>query len=162
MTNPLLEDWDTPFQIAPFDRISDDDFAPAFDAALQASFTFEEASLDLSALATSTGTGQLFFSVFDDAALDLPALDTVFGGRFFVSSGGRINANASTWTLNSASLLNNNYELARASGASSILDLSGLASLDASFNSSIHTFFNLSWVMTSSNDLNTFSVNSLS
>ncbi|MFZ5962288.1 M3 family metallopeptidase [Thalassococcus sp. BH17M4-6] len=34
MTNPLLTDWDTPFRIAPFDRISDDDFAPALDAAL--------------------------------------------------------------------------------------------------------------------------------
>ncbi|MBY6002553.1 M3 family metallopeptidase [Salipiger bermudensis] len=34
MTNPLLADWDTPFRIAPFDRISDDDFAPAFEQAL--------------------------------------------------------------------------------------------------------------------------------
>ncbi|UWQ90675.1 M3 family metallopeptidase [Rhodobacteraceae bacterium M382] len=34
MTNPLLSDWDTPFQIAPFDQISDDDFAPALDQAL--------------------------------------------------------------------------------------------------------------------------------
>ncbi|KAA8612296.1 M3 family metallopeptidase [Salipiger aestuarii] len=36
MTNPLLADWDTPFQLAPFDRISDSDFAPAFDEALAA------------------------------------------------------------------------------------------------------------------------------
>jgi len=34
MTNVLLQDWDTPFQIAPFDAISDDDFAPALDTAL--------------------------------------------------------------------------------------------------------------------------------
>lgn len=34
MTNVLLEAWDTPFQIAPFDAISDDDFAPALDEAL--------------------------------------------------------------------------------------------------------------------------------
>ena len=34
MTNPLLDDWDTPFDLPPFDRISDADFAPAFDAAL--------------------------------------------------------------------------------------------------------------------------------
>ncbi|WP_299294107.1 M3 family metallopeptidase [uncultured Tateyamaria sp.] len=34
MTNVLLQTWDTPFQIAPFDRISDDDFAPALDVAL--------------------------------------------------------------------------------------------------------------------------------
>ena len=36
MTNPLLSNWDTPFQIAPFDRISDEDFAPALDDALAA------------------------------------------------------------------------------------------------------------------------------
>jgi peptidyl-dipeptidase Dcp len=36
MTNPLLETWTTPFGLAPFDRIEDTDFAPAFDAALSA------------------------------------------------------------------------------------------------------------------------------
>lgn len=36
MTNVLLADWDTPFQIAPFDTISDDDFAPALDIAFDA------------------------------------------------------------------------------------------------------------------------------
>ncbi|MEO9651944.1 MAG: M3 family metallopeptidase [Roseobacter sp.] len=36
MTNPLLQDWDTPFKIAPFNDISDDDFAPALDLALSA------------------------------------------------------------------------------------------------------------------------------
>jgi peptidyl-dipeptidase Dcp len=34
MTNPLLADWSTPFGIAPFDAIRDDDFSPALDAAL--------------------------------------------------------------------------------------------------------------------------------
>ncbi len=34
MTNPLLEEWHTPFEIAPFDRIGDDHFAPGFEAAL--------------------------------------------------------------------------------------------------------------------------------
>ncbi|MEL6885954.1 MAG: M3 family metallopeptidase [Pseudomonadota bacterium] len=34
MTNPLLADWDTHFGLAPFDRISDDDFAPAVEKAL--------------------------------------------------------------------------------------------------------------------------------
>ena len=34
MTNPLLQDWKTPFQIAPFDQISDDDYEPALEAAL--------------------------------------------------------------------------------------------------------------------------------
>lgn len=34
MSNPLLSRWDTPFEIAPFSAISDDDFAPALDQAL--------------------------------------------------------------------------------------------------------------------------------
>ena len=34
MTNPLLAPWDTPFGLPPFDRITDDDFADAFEAAL--------------------------------------------------------------------------------------------------------------------------------
>lgn len=36
MTNPLLQDWNTPFELAPFDKISDDDFEPALDQALAA------------------------------------------------------------------------------------------------------------------------------
>ncbi|MDY6857862.1 MAG: M3 family metallopeptidase [Pseudomonadota bacterium] len=36
MTNPLLADWSTPFQLPPFADISDADFAPAFDAAMDA------------------------------------------------------------------------------------------------------------------------------
>ena len=36
MSNPLLQDWKTPLRIAPFDVISDDDFAPALDQALAA------------------------------------------------------------------------------------------------------------------------------
>ncbi len=34
MTNPLLQDWNTPFQLAPFDKISDDNFEPALEEAL--------------------------------------------------------------------------------------------------------------------------------
>ncbi|MFX0547512.1 M3 family metallopeptidase [Roseovarius sp. S1116L3] len=34
MTNPLLGTWNTPFAIAPFDRIEDADFAPALETAL--------------------------------------------------------------------------------------------------------------------------------
>ncbi|MCD9148740.1 M3 family metallopeptidase [Pseudophaeobacter flagellatus] len=36
MSNPLLSHWDTPFEIAPFSRICDDDFAPALEQALTA------------------------------------------------------------------------------------------------------------------------------
>ena len=34
MTNPLLAQWDTPFELPPFEAIGDEDFAPAFDAGL--------------------------------------------------------------------------------------------------------------------------------
>ena len=34
MNNVLLQEWKTPFQIAPFNSISDDDFTPALDEAL--------------------------------------------------------------------------------------------------------------------------------
>ena len=34
MTNPLLSDWNTPFDLPPFDLIDDSHFAPALDAAL--------------------------------------------------------------------------------------------------------------------------------
>ncbi len=36
MTNPILSDWNTPFEIAPFAAISDDDFTPALEQAMQA------------------------------------------------------------------------------------------------------------------------------
>ncbi|MFK7837665.1 MAG: M3 family metallopeptidase [Sulfitobacter sp.] len=36
MTNPLLADWNTPFGLAPFDRVKDEDFAPALEDALAA------------------------------------------------------------------------------------------------------------------------------
>lgn len=50
MTNPLLQEWTTPFQIAPFDAISDDDFAPALDSALAAH------RAEIEAIATSSET----------------------------------------------------------------------------------------------------------
>jgi len=34
MSNPLLNEWNTPFALPPFDAISDEDFEPALDAAL--------------------------------------------------------------------------------------------------------------------------------
>ncbi|MEL6314103.1 MAG: peptidase M3, partial [Pseudomonadota bacterium] len=34
MANPLLADWATPFEIAPFDRVEDAHFEPAFEEAL--------------------------------------------------------------------------------------------------------------------------------
>jgi len=36
MANPLLKEWDGPFNLAPFDEISDEHFEPAFEEALEA------------------------------------------------------------------------------------------------------------------------------
>jgi len=47
LTNPLLGPWDTPFQMPPFDRIEDDHFRPAVEAAL------EEARANVAAIADS-------------------------------------------------------------------------------------------------------------
>lgn len=47
MENPLLSNWDTPFGLPPFDRIKDEDFAPAFDRALS------QARENISAIATN-------------------------------------------------------------------------------------------------------------
>ena len=36
MPNPLLKDWETPYECPPFHEISDNDFSPALDFALRA------------------------------------------------------------------------------------------------------------------------------
>ncbi|SFO23486.1 peptidyl-dipeptidase Dcp Metallo peptidase. MEROPS family M03A [Roseovarius lutimaris] len=46
MTNPLLAEWTTPFDLAPFEAISDADFAPAFEVALSAARAEIEAIAD--------------------------------------------------------------------------------------------------------------------
>ncbi len=48
MTNLLLSDWNTPFGLAPFDCISDEDFAPAFEVAL------DEHKTEIEAIAGNT------------------------------------------------------------------------------------------------------------
>jgi peptidyl-dipeptidase Dcp len=46
MTNPLLAEWTTPFDLAPFEAIGDEDFAPAFATALSAARAEIEAIAD--------------------------------------------------------------------------------------------------------------------
>lgn len=92
-------------------------------------------ALNLDSLATSTGTGQVYFNVTSGGTLSLPALSALSGGRFFASAGGQISAAGSSWTLDSSALLNNHYVLASATGSGSLLDLSGMTALNAAFNS---------------------------
>ncbi len=56
MTNALLETWDTPFELPPFARISDEDFAPALDVALADGSARVTAIADQDAPATFANT----------------------------------------------------------------------------------------------------------
>lgn len=69
--NVLLEKWDTPFGLAPFDRIRDADFGPAFDEALV------RARTAISAIAE--GSGSTFSAVIEALELAEGDLDRVSG-----------------------------------------------------------------------------------
>ncbi|MBY6057596.1 M3 family metallopeptidase [Leisingera daeponensis] len=78
MSNPLLSRWDTPFEIAPFNSISDDDFAPALKQALAAH------SAQINAIANSSEL-PTFANVIE--ALETPCreLEQVLGVFFTVA-----------------------------------------------------------------------------
>jgi peptidyl-dipeptidase Dcp len=78
MTNPLLAEWDTPFQIAPFDTISDDDFTPALDQALAA----HNAEIDAIAGNADAPTFDNVIGALEAAGRDL---DKVLGVFFSVA-----------------------------------------------------------------------------
>ncbi|MBM1816060.1 M3 family metallopeptidase [Pseudosulfitobacter pseudonitzschiae] len=78
MTNPLLAEWDTPFQIAPFDTISDDDFTPALDQALAA----HNAEIDAIAGNADAPTFDNVIGALEAAGRDL---DKVLGVFFTVA-----------------------------------------------------------------------------
>ena len=69
--NVLLEKWETPFGLAPFDRIHDEDFGPAFDEALL------RARATISAIAE--GSGASFAEVIEGLELAEGDLDRVSG-----------------------------------------------------------------------------------
>ena len=79
MTNPLLSDWTGPFALPPFAQIRDEDFAPAFDAAL------DEARAKIKAIAENAAP-----ATFDNTikALELAegTLDRVAGVFYNLSS----------------------------------------------------------------------------
>ncbi|WP_299044286.1 M3 family metallopeptidase [uncultured Tateyamaria sp.] len=78
MTNVLLQDWNTPFQIAPFDAITDDDFAPALDTALKA----HKAEIDAIANADDAPT---FANTIEALEAAGDGLDKVLGTFFTVA-----------------------------------------------------------------------------
>jgi peptidyl-dipeptidase Dcp len=56
MNNVLLQDWETPYGLPPFDRIADEDFSPALEAALAAARTAVMAIADDPEAPTFTNT----------------------------------------------------------------------------------------------------------
>ncbi|MCB2134795.1 MAG: M3 family metallopeptidase [Rhodobacteraceae bacterium] len=84
MTNPLLADWSTAFALPPFDTIGDEDFAPAFDAALA------EARANVARIATQPEPPDFANTI---AALEL-AEETLqrVGGVFFNLAGADSNS----------------------------------------------------------------------
>ncbi|MBJ2151429.1 M3 family metallopeptidase [Paracoccus sp. IB05] len=81
--NLLLEKWDTPFGLPPFGQIRDEDFAPAFDAALEA------ARERIAAI--SAGEAQDFAGVIEALELAERELDQV-AGVFYNLAGAESNA----------------------------------------------------------------------
>jgi len=78
MTNPLLADWNTPYAVAPFDKVSDEDFAPALEEALAA----HNAEIDAIANNTSAPT---FANTVEALEAAGKALDKVLGVFFTVA-----------------------------------------------------------------------------
>ncbi|QYX57643.1 M3 family metallopeptidase [Roseovarius sp. SCSIO 43702] len=78
MTNPLLDDWTTPHRIAPFDRIGDEDFAPAFETALL------EARAEVAAIAENPEAPD-FANTIEALETAGEALDKVLGVFFTVA-----------------------------------------------------------------------------
>ncbi|MEP1964634.1 M3 family metallopeptidase [Tateyamaria sp.] len=79
MTNVLLQDWDTPFQIAPFDAIKDEDFAPALDVALERHRAEIDAIAGNAKAATFTNTIEALEAVGHDLNKVLGTFYTVAG-----------------------------------------------------------------------------------
>lgn len=78
MSNPLLNDWNTPFDVAPFDAISDADFEPAFEHALS------EAHADIKAIA-ETEAAPSFANTIEALEVAGKKLDRVLSVFFTVA-----------------------------------------------------------------------------
>jgi len=81
--NPFFSDWNTPFEMPPFDQIKDDHFAPAFEKA------FEQARADIAKVAGNTDA-PTYENTIDAMELDAEILDKV-GSVFANLSGSNSN-----------------------------------------------------------------------
>lgn len=74
MTNPLLADWTTPFQMPPFDQVEDAHFEPAFDEAL----ALARAEIDVIADQTEAPTFENTIDALEKEGKKLDQVLTVF------------------------------------------------------------------------------------
>ncbi len=97
-------------------------------------FTLNENTFTFPSL---SNVGFVKFAV-NNSTINFLALSTVNSSEFKVSNGGIINASNSSFTYNSSGLNNTNYTILSADGAGSILDISGMTSLNDSFSNTGH------------------------
>lgn len=81
MTNILLQPWDTPFDIPAFDKISDDDFLPAFEIALERDLSEMQAIAQQEAAATFANTIDAMTSAGQDLTRVLSAFYAMSGAH---------------------------------------------------------------------------------
>ena len=81
MTNILLQPWDTPFDIPAFGKISDDDFLPAFEIALERDLVETRAIAEQEASATFENTIDALMSVGQDLTRVLSAFYAMSGAH---------------------------------------------------------------------------------
>ena len=92
------------------------------------------AQISLSQLSTISGIGQTRFSATNGSSMILPALSSVQNGKFSVSQASTLTANGSFWTYTSTTPFTRTLFSALDPG--SLLDLSSLQTLNATFNDS--------------------------
>ena len=81
MTNILLQPWNTPFDIPAFDKISDDDFLPAFEIALERNLSETQAIAQQEAPATFANTIDAMTSAGQDLTRVLSAFYAMSGAH---------------------------------------------------------------------------------
>ena len=101
-------------------------------------FDLSGGSVDLSSLATIEGDGgRTFFDVHAGSSLDLPAATSLGDTQFAAEAGATITVNTTSGAAWSSSDLDyTNFDLAFATGAGTLIDLTAIASLNAAFDDS--------------------------
>ncbi len=89
----------------------------------------------LGSLANVSAGGWVNFSTSGGGSLMLPALAATQDAFFSASTGGQIVASSPSWTFSSTGRPNSSSTIMSATGTGSLLNLSGLSSLNAGFNS---------------------------